>query len=112
LPDIEERFWRKYRDRGLVVVGLNPGGRGGIRGAASTDDIAGVQRFTEHLGVTFPVGLEESGSYRRFAENFAGANPFPVDVIVDRDGTIAYIAREYDPAAMEDVLTRLLADRP
>jgi hypothetical protein len=91
---------------------LNPGGRGGIRGAASTDDIAGVQRFTEHLGVTFPVGLEESGSYRRFAENFAGANPFPVDVIVDRDGTIAYIAREYDPAAMEDVITRLLGERP
>ena len=112
MPDIEERFWRKYRDRGLVVVGLNPGGRGGIRGAASTDDIAGVQRFTDHLGVTFPVGLEESGSYRRFAENFAGANPFPVDVIVDRDGTIAYIAREYDPAAMEDVITRLLAERP
>ena len=108
MPDIEERFWRRYRDRGLVVVGVNPGGRGGIRGAASTDDIAGVQRFTENLGVTFPVGLEQTGSYRRFAENFAGANPFPVDVIVDRDGTIVYVAREYDAAAMESVIERLL----
>jgi hypothetical protein len=109
LPDIEQRFWRKYRDRGLKVVGLNPGGRGGIRGAAATDDIGGVQRFTEKLGVTFPTGLEETGSYLRFAENFRGANPFPIDVIVDRDGTIAYVAREYDPAAMEAVIERLLA---
>jgi hypothetical protein len=108
LPDIEERFWKKYRGRGLMVVGLNPGGRGGIRGAASTDDIAGVQRFTGKLGVTFPNGLEQTGSYLRFAENFRGANPFPIDVIVDRDGTIAYVAREYDPTAIEAVLDRLL----
>jgi hypothetical protein len=109
LPDIEERFWRKYRDKGLVVVGVNPGGRGGVRGAASTDDIAGVQRFTDKLGVTFGVGLEQTANYLRFVENFRGANPFPVDVIVDRSGTIVYVAREYDPAAMEQVIERLLA---
>lgn len=43
-------------------------------------------------------------------ENFKGVNPFPVDVIVDKDGTIVYIAREYDPDAMDDILTRLLAE--
>ena len=91
------------------MVGLNPGGRGGIRGAASTDDIAGVQRFADKLGVTFPAGLENTGNYRRFAENFCGSNPFPIDVIVDRDGTIAYVAREYDPDAMDAVIERLLA---
>ena len=109
MPDIEERLWQKYRDKGLVVVGVNPGGRGGVRGAASTDDIGGVQRFTEKLGVTFRVGLEQTGSYLAFAENFRGANPFPVDVIVDRHGKVAYVAREYDPAAMEIVIERLLA---
>jgi hypothetical protein len=45
----------------------------------------------------------------RFAEKFRGANPFPIDVILDRDGTIAYVAREYDPAAMQAVIERLLA---
>ena len=80
-----------------------------LAGHAHVDDIAGVQRFTDKLGVTFPAGLETTGSYLRFAENFRGANPFPIDVILDRDGTIAYVAREYDPAAMEAVIERLLA---
>jgi peroxiredoxin len=108
LPDIDARFWKKYRDKGLVVVGVNPGGRGGVRGAASTDDIAGLQHFVSKLGVTFPAGVEQTGSYLRFAENFRGSNPFPVDVIVDRDGKIVYVAREYDPPSIEAVLDRLL----
>jgi hypothetical protein len=106
---MEERLWRKYRDKGLIVVGVNPGGRGGIQGDDATDDIGGVQRFVEKLGVTFPVGLEQTANYRPFVENFRGANPFPVDVIVDRDGTIVYVAREYDPAAMEAVIAKLLS---
>jgi hypothetical protein len=105
---MEDRFWRKYRDRGLVVVGVNPGGRGGLRGGPATDDMAGVQRFVENLSVTYRIGLEETRNYPAFAENFRGANPFPVDVVVDRDGTIAYVAREYDPVALEAVIERLL----
>ncbi len=109
MPDIEDRFWAKYKDRGLVVVGVNPGGRGGIRGEPSTDDLGGVQRFTENLGVTYRVGLEQTGNYVAFADNFRGANPFPIDVVVDRDGRIAYIAREYDPDGISAVLDKLLA---
>ena len=92
-----------------MVVAANPGGRGGIRGGPSTDDVGGVQRYIENLGVTYPVGLEQTGTYRAFASNFRGSNPFPIDVIVDRDGTIAYIAREYDPDGMAAVIEKLLA---
>lgn len=109
MPDIEERFWQRYGDRGLVVVGVNPGGRGGIRGAPSTDDIGGVQRFSEKLGVTYPVGLEETANYQAFVEHFKGPNPFPVDVIVDRNGTMTYVSREYDPGTMTAIIERLLA---
>jgi len=108
LPDIEDRFARKYKDRGLVVVGVNPGGRGGLRGGASTDDIGGVQRFTENLGVSFPVGVESTSNYPAYNRNFRGANPFPIDIIVDRDGRIVYIAREYDPVKMTAVIEALL----
>ena len=68
-----------------------------------------MQRFTENLGVTYPVGVEETGTTSGYNRNFRGANPFPIDIIVDRDGTIVYIAREYDPVAMTAVIERLLA---
>jgi hypothetical protein len=99
LPDFEDRFWREYRDQGLVVVGVNPGGRGGLRGGPSTDDLAGVGQFTG-----------KTSNYTSFTENYQGANPFPVDIIVDRTGTIRYIAREYDPATMTAVIEELLAE--
>jgi len=91
-----------------VVIGVDPGGRGGVRGEPSTDDMGGVQRFAEHLGVTYPVGVEETANYVEYQRNFRGNNPFPTDIIVDRDGRIAYIAREYDPGAMTAVIDRLL----
>jgi hypothetical protein len=70
-----------------------------------------VQRFTENLGVTYPIGVESTANYPAYVRNYRGANPFPVDVIVDRDGTIAYIAREYDPVAMTAVIEKLLKRR-
>ena len=101
LPDVEARFWRKYRDRGLVVVSLNA--------HDSSEQVGQVQQYVEHLLLTFPVGLEQSSTYKRLTQNFAGTDPFPVDVIVGKDGRIEYIAREYDPDAMTEVLERLLA---
>jgi hypothetical protein len=109
LPDIEERFWRKYRDKDLVVVAIDPGGRGGITGGASTDDIGGVEKFGQKLKVTYPIGLETTSNYVPFTRAFKGLNPFPVDIVVGRDGKIAYIAREYDPAGMTAAIEAELA---
>lgn len=101
LPDIEARFWQKYRDRGLVVVALNA--------HDSIEQVGQVEDYVNHLRLSYRLGIEQSGTYKRLTQNFAGTNPFPVDVIVGRDGQIAYIAREYDPDAMTDVIERLLA---
>jgi hypothetical protein len=102
LPDVEARFWQKYRDRGLQVVSLNA--------HDGMDRIGEVDQYVDNLKLSFALGLETSTTYRRLTQNFAGANPFPVDVIVGKDGRIAYIAREYDPDAMIEVVERLLAE--
>ncbi len=39
-----------------------------------------MNRYIEHLRVTFPAGLDGSSTYKRLTQNFAGTNPFPVDV--------------------------------
>jgi Redoxin len=101
LPDIEERFWNKYKDQGLEVVALNAHDQ--------LEQIGEVEEFCGALGVSFPVGLEETKTYQALTQNFLGTNPFPVDVIVGKDGKIAYVTREYDPLAIAEVIEELLA---
>ncbi|MEK6609045.1 MAG: hypothetical protein AABZ30_15410 [Myxococcota bacterium] len=99
-----------YADQGLQVVAIDPGGIGGIRGLASTDDMAGVQAYAENLGLSYPVGLETTAHYTEWAANFTGANPFPVDILVDKAGIIRYVAREYDAPTMRALVEELLAE--
>jgi hypothetical protein len=86
----------------LAVVALNAHDQ--------LEQIGDVQEFCATLGVSFDVGLEETGTYRALTQNFVGPNPFPVDVIVGKDGKIAYITREYDPPAITEVIEKLLAE--
>jgi hypothetical protein len=102
LPDIEQRFYQTYKDQGLVVVALNA--------HDTVDDIAQVQQFVDNLGVTFDIGIEETETYTSLVQNFAGLNPFPVDVLIDKKGMIRYVSREYDPYAIDELIQQLLAE--
>ncbi|KYF63158.1 redoxin domain-containing protein [Sorangium cellulosum] len=103
LPDTEERFWRKYKDQGLQIVALNP--------RESVDQIGQVQAYGDNIKVTFPLGIEETAStYAAVTSNFPGPNPFPVDVIVGKDGIVRYASHEYDPDAMTAVIEQALAE--
>ncbi|HEU5056201.1 MAG TPA: hypothetical protein VFU21_06740 [Kofleriaceae bacterium] len=94
-----------------MAVALNPGGLGGIQGNESTDDMAGVQAYVENLDVSLlPIGMEETAHYSEWATNFPGANPFPIDIIVDKQGIVRYVAREYDAPTMHTIVQELLAE--
>lgn len=105
---MEHRF-SKYKAQGLVMVAIDPD-------AEDYQQQGQVANFAETLGVTFPVGVEElapgatSLTYRQFTQAYTGVNPYPVDVIVDKQGVIRYVAREYDPAAMDAMIQLLLAE--
>jgi len=92
---------KKYGDK-VEVIAINANG----------DAIDGVQRFVSALHVTYPVGLEDPSTktYSALTQNYKGSNPFPVDVVIGKDGVITYIAREYDPdgitAAVETALAK------
>lgn len=103
MPDQEQRFWQKYGEQGLLVVAIDPD-------ADDYSQIGEVEAFCKDLGITYPVGVEETSNYELFTENFTGTNPYPVDIIVDRKGIIRYVAREYDPDRMTEVVEQLLAE--
>ena len=92
---------KKYGEK-VEVIAINANG----------DAVDGVQRFVSNLHVTYPIGLEDPSTktYSALTQNYKGSNPFPVDVVIGKDGIITYIAREYDPdgitAAVEAALAK------
>lgn len=97
----------------MAVVAVDPGGRGALRvGAAPSEvDAEVLQAYASALHVSYPVGMEdpETKTYEALAKNFKGLNPFPVDVVVGKDGNIAYVGREYDPDRIQAVIEAELA---
>ncbi len=102
--DIEPAFWQAYRDAGLQVVGVNPGGIVG----GDTPEI--MRNFREQTGSTFPMGWATGTSYFDLLPSGGeGLSPFPLDVVIDQDGRIAYVSREYEPDVLESVIAGLLS---
>ncbi len=101
-PDLEVQFWNRFgEDPDFAMVALDPN---------ASDTIGGVQEYVEHMGLSFPVGLETSLTYKGIQANYDGANPYPTDLIVDKNGIIRYVAVEYDPETMTSVVEALLAE--
>lgn len=84
------------------MLGLS--GRG-LFGKESTSTLAG---FIDQTGVSFPI-LRGDNTYFEYADPDGAISPFPLDVIVDAAGNIAYLRREFDLDAMVMTLDRLLA---
>jgi peroxiredoxin len=94
LPDFDEAA-EKYRDRGLVVVGL-----------AVKDSRDSVQRLVSNLGLTFPIGLDPAGAVAVERYRITG---MPVTVFVDRQGVIRkYWTGPIDPEALHRFIGQIL----
>ena len=104
-PDLELNLHQPYKDRGVVVVGVNPDPK--LLGGETP---ATLQLFAEQTQITFPIGLDPSKSYRSFPQN-GSISPFPLDVVVDAEGKIAYISRTYNARALTSVIESLLAKK-
>ena len=68
-----------------------------------------MRMFREQTRVSFPLGFDTDVSYKSFRVGKA-ISPFPLDVIIDRQGRVVYVSRRYDLAAMEAKLAELLGD--
>lgn len=76
MPIIQTAY-EKYRDQGLVVLGIN---------MTDIDDRQAIEKFIQDTGVTFPILLDESGStssdYRVIS--------IPTSFFIDRAGIIRH----------------------
>jgi peroxiredoxin len=72
MPGFEE-LQKKYRDRGLVVVGI-----------ALDSDAGEVAKFARELGVTYRLLLSQS----EVEKSWGGILGIPTTFLVDRDGVV------------------------
>jgi len=71
------------------------------------DNAAILQAFADQTQVTFPIGTDLYRSYQTYAVGDS-ISPFPLDVIIDRDGNIAYLSRQFNADEMVTVIEGLL----
>ena len=76
----------------------------GLFGGESTSTLAS---FVEQTGITFPV-LRNDTTYFDYANPDGSISPYPLDVIVDREGRIAYLRHEFNADDMVTTILRLL----
>jgi cytochrome c biogenesis protein CcmG, thiol:disulfide interchange protein DsbE len=73
-----EGYYRQYRDKGLVVLGVN---------ATSQDDPLNIAPFIQEYNLTFPTLLDEVGDVSRKYQ----VRSLPSSFFINRDGTIAEV---------------------
>ena len=82
---MQETILKTYEGAGLVGVAVHSQGLGINADAVATD-----------YALTFPMLYDFEMQPLRYYRH--GAKPFPLNVIVDREGVIAHIGRDYDEA--------------
>ncbi len=68
-----------------------------------------ILNFADGTGVTFPVMRDEDGTYNAY-DVTAESAPFPLDVVIDKNGTIRAISERFDADELEALIDELLAE--
>ncbi|MBV1857298.1 MAG: peroxiredoxin family protein [Nannocystaceae bacterium] len=102
-PELETRIRQQYPEDDVIVLGISG------RGLFGNESTATLSAFVEQTSVQFPI-LRGDTSYFDYADPDGAISPFPLDVVVGRDGSIAYLRREFDADAMVATIERLLPE--
>lgn len=90
-------LWAKYKDKGLVIVGLNVWERGD-----ATARKAAHEKVMADLNITYPQLVDST----RTATDTYGVRGIPQIMLIGPDGTI--LARDLRGAAIEDAIEKAL----
>ena len=87
-----ERSWRKLRDRGVVILGVNTQEQGA--------PVEKARAFQQQHGLTYPILVDsDSTVVQRY-----GVTGLPTSVLIDPQGKVLRILNGYDADALNSVL--------
>jgi peroxiredoxin len=94
MPHLEKDVWQKYRNKGLVFAGID-----------LKEPPEKVEKFAKTMKITYPLTLDTSGSkFYSFAAEGAGVTR---NILLDRNGRIAYLTRLYDKQEFEGLKSKI-----
>lgn len=83
MPHIEEEIWQKWKEDGLVVIGID-----------RDEPLEKANMLIEKTGITYPLSLDPGAEiYKKFAAEKSGVTR---NVIIDKDGKVVFLTRLFD----------------
>jgi len=99
MPHLEKDVWEANQNKDFVLIGVD-----------RDEPLEKVQKFHQDMNITYPLALDPGADiFGLFADKKSGVTR---NVVIDRDGRIAFLTRLYSPeefASMVKVIDGLLA---
>jgi len=93
-PYIEKDIWQVYKDKGLLLFGVDRG-----------ETVEKAQKYAQDMKITYPLTLDEdSAIFGTFADKSAGVTR---NVLIDRDGKIVFLTRLFDENEFEELKRKI-----
>jgi peroxiredoxin len=101
MPHLEKEVWQAYKDKGVILIGVD-----------RDESLEKVSAFQKVMNISYPLALDpDADIFGRFANKKSGVTR---NVVIDRDGRIAYLTRLYDPQEFAGMLKAIdgLVNKP
>mgnify|MGYP001241767502 CR=1 FL=1 len=101
MPFIEKEIWQVYKDKGLVLIGVD-----------RDEPVEKLTKFSEDMKITYPLALDPGAAiFALFAEKQSGVTR---NVVIDPNGKIVFLSRLFyraDFDAMKEKIRTLLEEK-
>lgn len=99
---MESRFQQGYTRDDLQIFGIM------AWSVANVSDET-IVSFADQTGVSFPVMRDSDATYFEY-DVVQESAPFPLDVLVDKTGTVRYVSERFDAGELDSVIQQLLVE--
>jgi peroxiredoxin len=91
MPFIENNLWKKYRDKGLYVIGVD-----------YDEPLSKIRKFKKQTKITYPLAMDpEAKIFTQFAEKYSGVTR---NVVLDQNGKVIFLSRLFNKNEFEEMV--------
>lgn len=94
MPHIEKDIWQAYKDKGVVVIGVD-----------RDEPLKKVRAFAKQMKVTYPMALDPGADiFGLFADKKSGVTR---NVLINKEGKIIFLTRLFNEEEFESLVERI-----